>query len=193
MFSFKNLFKKRTKKELQDLSKQAIAWYRQASVITKDFEKTPQQFINNITQERSNKIIPGNLYLYGYDAKWKKELPYWDKYPLVFPFRKVDNGFIGLNLHYLPLHLRIELFDALMSFRNNKNMDETTKLVYSWNLISNLSKFKLAQPCVHRYINGHLRGVLRLIKPEEWEKAILLPVERFEGATKQEVWKNNVK
>ena len=189
---FKNLINKLSKKsnkELQNLSKQAQAWYRQAAVITKDFEKTPQQFVNGISQDRVTKILPGNLYLYGYDAKWKDILPFYDRYPLVFPFRKLPDGFIGLNLHYLPLHLRIELFDGLMEFKNNKNMNETTQLKFSWALITGLSKYKLAEPCVHRYLNSHLRSPLRLIKPEDWEKAMLLPVEKFTGASKQEVWR----
>ena len=48
----------------------------------------------------------GSMYMFYYDPKHKEELPYYDRFPLIFPYKKVKGGFMGLNLHYLPLQLR---------------------------------------------------------------------------------------
>ena len=41
----------------------------------------------------------GQMYMYFYEAKTKDTLPYFDRFPLVFPFAKVKGGFYGLNMH----------------------------------------------------------------------------------------------
>ena len=34
--------------------------------------------------KRKGKLAPGKMYTFGYDAKFKEILPYWDKFPLQF-------------------------------------------------------------------------------------------------------------
>jgi len=148
----------------------------------------PHKVIGAVPEDLTTTLIPGNLYLYGYDPKMKKELPYYDRFPLVFPFRKTQDGFIGLNMHYLPYHLRIALLDKLMVFRSNNRMDETTRLKYSWATIDGISKFNAAIPCVKQYLTGHVKTQFRKVSSEDWVTAMMLPVERFVGASKQEVW-----
>lgn len=141
----------------------------------------------------TTRIQPGRLYMYGYDPKGKKELPYYDRFPLVFPFSGSQGGFMGLNMHYLPYHLRIKLLDALLVFKSNNRMDETTKLKYSWQIIDGMSKFAAAKPCVKQYLSGHVKTQFRQINADEWATAMLLPVERFVGASKQEIWSDSIK
>ena len=62
------------------------------------------------------------------NEKLKEELPYYDKFPLVFPWRRLEDGFIGLNMHYLPHFHRVQLLTRLMQFATNKNMDENTRI-----------------------------------------------------------------
>ena len=131
--------------------------------------------------------------MYAYDPKTKEDLPYYDRFPLVFPFRKTADGFYGLNMHYLPYDLRIYLLDALLTFKNNSRWDETTKLKYSWALIDGVSKYKAAHPCVKQYLNSHVRSQFRRVSSADWATAMLLPVERFVGASKQQVWSDSRK
>lgn len=133
-------------------------------------------------------VVPGSLYLFYYDPKYKEELPYYDRFPLVFPYKKTTDGFIGLNMHYLPHYFRVQLLHRLMQFANNTKMDETTKIRYSWSLISGVSKFKIAEPCVKQYLKNHVQSPFVSIKPIDWHTAMMLPVERFVGASKQQVW-----
>jgi hypothetical protein len=131
--------------------------------------------------------------MYAYDPKGKAELPYYDRFPLVFPFRKTPDGFIGLNMHYLPYPLRISLLDNLLIYRSNTRMDDMTKLKYSWQIIDGVSRFAAAKPCVKQYLSNHVRSQFRQITSKDWATAMLLPVERFVGASKAEVWADSKK
>jgi len=135
----------------------------------------------------------GSLYMYYYDPKHKATLPYYDRFPLVFPYRKVPGGFMGINMHYLPLRLRAKLMDALYDVTNNDKFDETTKLKMNYNVLSSAAKFKYFAPCVKHYLNEHVRSKFLYVYPSEWDISLFLPLERFQGATKQQVWADSKK
>lgn len=137
-------------------------------------------------------IIPGNMYMYIYDPKHKKTLPYYDVFPMVFPFKEEKDGFYGLNLHYLDYKLRAVIFDRLMELRNNDTFDERTRLKLSWNVLSKASKFNAIKPCVKYYLYDHVKPPFRLIEPGDWVSAMLLPLERFQKATPYEVWRDSI-
>ena len=130
----------------------------------------------------------GNMYMYYYDAKGKGTLPYFDRFPLVFPFAIAPGGFYGLNMHYIPLPLRAKLMDALYTTANNKRYDETTKLKLSYDILKGAAKYRDFKPCVKRYLTSQLRSEFMYIYPSEWDIALFLPLERFQGATKTQVW-----
>jgi hypothetical protein len=145
-------------------------------------------------QERTvSKITPGSLYLFYYDPKFKEELPYYDRFPLVFPYSATKDGFIGLNMHYLPHFPRVKLFQKLLTYANNDLFDETTKLKYSWSLIKGVSKFRPAQACIKQYLLDHVQSMFIQIKPSDWHTVMMLPIEQFAGANKQTVWKESNK
>ena len=53
--------------------------------------------------------IPGKMYFFHYSPKLKDKLPYYDSFPLVIIIEMYGDGFLGLNLHYLPLKMRMNL------------------------------------------------------------------------------------
>ena len=178
----------RNKYDLATAVKKSNGWFeKEVTMLTKQ-NITPNKVLAGKPADLVVKIQPGHLYLFGYDPKLKKELPYYDRFPLVFPYAKTPDGFMGLNMHYLPYNLRVQLLDALLTFRSNNRMDETTRLKYSWQLIDGISRYKAAQPCIKQYLGGHVRTQFRKVDSENWATAMLLPVERFVGASKQEVW-----
>ena len=173
---------------LDEVSKKSRAWFEQQVLLMNRKRITPNKVIQSNPQQLRAQVFPGFLYMFAYDPKLKETLPYYDMFPLVFPFRKVPGGFYGLNLHYLPYPLRVQLLDRLMTFANNDKMDETTKIKYSWQMIDGVSRYKLAQPCVKHYLNDHVRSPFRRVEANDWATAMMLPVERFQGATKEQVW-----
>ena len=181
----------RNKYNLPQATRASKSWFdQQVSLLHRqniNYVKVARGQTSNI----KSTVTPGMLYLFVYDAKHKDTLPYWDKYPLVFPYEKTKDGFIGLNFHYLPYQLRIKLLDKMMVFANNNNMDETTKLRYSWSMISGLSKYKMAHPCIKRYLSSHVQSGFMNISANNWATAMMLPVEGFVGANKNTVWQSS--
>lgn len=150
---------------------------------------TPQNLVNSGTL--TNTLVPGNMYLFFYDPKTKDKLPYYDRFPLVLPYERTPDGFMGLNFHYLPPILRVRLLDRLMMFKTTKELNERTRLKFTYAVLNNASKFALAKPCIKRYITSHVRSRFSLISSEEWVTAMLLPVERFVGTSKEQVWRDS--
>jgi hypothetical protein len=178
---------------LPDVVKKSQTWFQQQARLLGREGIAPQKLIRTDPEQNRARIQPGELYLFHYDAKHQDTLPYWDMYPLVFPFRRMPDGFIGLNMHYLPYAYRVRLLDRLMSFKSNKHLTDTTKLKFQWETISGVSKFKIAEPCVHRYLTSHVQSPFKKIGAEYWATAMMLPVERFVGANKMAVWNNSIR
>jgi len=152
--------------------------------------ETPQKILSrseSLTTWKGKSML-GNMYFYSYDPKWKNELPWYDMFPLVFPIEQYNNGFLGLNFHYLAPKERAILMDQLKVFATNKKMDETTKLRLRYNMLKGFTRFKRARPTVHRYLTGKVRSKFVLVNADEWEVALFLPVERFRKASKKKVW-----
>ena len=75
------------------------------------------------------KFLMGGLYYFLYDPKTKNDLPYYDKFPLVMPLKRDADGFLGLNLHYLPLNYRINFMRKLLPFAIYNDQDEIKRKI----------------------------------------------------------------
>jgi len=181
----------RNKYDLKGSLKKSRAWYSQQVLLLGKQGITPQRLMREDLSSLKTRIIPGNLYMFEYDPKLKATLPYYDRFPLVFPYASVPGGFMGLNMHYLPYPLRIRLLDNLLVFKNNDKMDGTTRLKYSWSLIANVAKFRMAEPCIKHYLLPHVKTAFKKVDVNDWATAMLLPVERFIKAPKEQVWKDS--
>ena len=78
--------------------------------------------------KRTSSPTFGLLNMFMYDPKLKDKLPYYDTFPLVLPIEEYSNGFLGINLHYLSMPIRIRLLDRLVDYSNNDKFDKSTKL-----------------------------------------------------------------
>ena len=130
----------------------------------------------------------GRLNMFFYDPKYKKTLPYYDTFPLVLPIESYSDGFLGINLHYLPIPLRIRLLDRLTDFSNNTKFDKTTFLRVSYNDVKGIASVK---PTIHKYLSGYVRSRFRRIDADEFVIATLLPVQRFKKATASQVYSDS--
>lgn len=190
MASLKDIFDK-NQYDLGQAARKSKNWFQQQTRLLGRQQVTPQKVMRG--GELTARPMPGKLYMFLYDPKHKDTLPYYDLFPLVFPFSKDSTGFTGLNMHYLPYQMRILLLQRLMDFASNKSMDETTRLKYSWSLIDGVSRYRLAAPCVKKYLFSHVRTQLKLIPANDWATAMLLPVEQFVGTSKQNVWQDSLR
>lgn len=134
----------------------------------------------------------GGLFFYIYDAKHKDTLPYWDQFPLVIPIKPYDNGFLGLNLHYLPPVGRAKLMDILQKYKRRAATPRAYMRV-SYEILKAAVEDKLFQPCVHRYLSNHIMSDIVKVSDEFWVRAAMLPVQKFVGASAQEVWRDSAR
>ena len=172
----------------------AREWYRQQAKDTTRPQSRPEKMIKEMGKERARgRFELGNMYMFNYDPKHKDTLPYYDRFPLIFPINRAKGGFMGINMHYLPPVLRAKLMDALYETSNNKYYDETTKLKLSYQTLAGASKFKEFKPCIKHYLTVQLRSRLIYISPTEWDVALFLPTARFVGATQSQVFKDSRK
>ena len=130
----------------------------------------------------------GKMYLFNYDPKTKATLPYYDRYPLIFPVQGAPGGFYGINMHYLPYVLRARLMDALYDLSSNERYDERTKLRLSYGILKGAAKYKAFKPTFKRYSSSHVRSRFIEISSSEWDIALFLPLESFAKASKTSVW-----
>jgi len=177
---------------LTDNNIKATSWFREEAQKISAEKADPQKVIKENKASLKLTITVGKLYLFQYDPKLKEELPYYDTFPLVFPFKKVSDGFLGINMHYLPYDLRAKLMDGLYSIAETKVATET-RLKLSYQLLSSASRLRYFKPCVKHYLNSHIKSRFFEINSPFWDMALFLPLERFQKANKQTVFRDSRK
>jgi hypothetical protein len=138
--------------------------------------------------ELRNRQVVGSMFMFFYDPKHKKTLPYYDSFPLVIVLGPAEGGFLGLNLHYLPPTLRAKFLDALLDVTSNKRYDETTKFRVTYNLLQRAATMKYYKACIKHYLDDHVRSRFALVPAPEWEIATFLPTADFQKASNNQVY-----
>jgi len=136
---------------------------------------------------------PGEMYLFRYEPQGKETLPYYDRFPLIMLVDVYDGGFLGLNFHYLPPQFRAVLMDQMYRYLNNKEFDEQTRLLLTWDKVKRLAGRPYYKPCVKRYINNRVVGRFVKIHPAEWDLVLMLPLDRFMKRRRNTVWQESRK
>lgn len=172
-------------------SREAIDWFKNRARQIPTISETA--LMRRGTKNLKNFPVVGQMYMFYYDPKLKKELPYYDTFPLVFPISHDGSGMLGINMHYLPPMLRARLMDALYGYISDLNMDEKTRLNISYNILKGASKLRYFQPCIKYYLASHLKSRLLWVDPKEWNLTLFLPTERFQKATKAKVHRDSRK
>lgn len=137
--------------------------------------------------------IYGSMIMFFYDPKHKKTLPYYDTFPLVIPISPAKDGFLGLNLHYLPPILRAKFLDSLMDVTTDKRFDESTRFDVTYQMLKGASKMRYYQPCIKHYLAKHVRSRFAEVPSPEWEIATFLPTASFEKANVNKVYRDSRK
>jgi len=177
---FENLTKLKPA-EIRVHSQESLEWFRtQIRNIYKPMIR------DSLYQEgtKTSQLIEGNMYMMFYDAKTKKKLPYWDRFPLVIPFdiSPIDS-FYGLNLHYIAPRHRTLLLEELYKI---KNKDEGVFAEYHY--IQKVSRLSFAKPCIKKYLYSHIIRKPMKISLDYWDVAAMLPTSNFKGTNANTVY-----
>ena len=165
------------------------AWLR-AKV--KDLKPTSSGLMRDKDRLKNTSMI-GKMYFYFYDPKTKDSMPYYDRFPLVIPIERYNDGFLGLNLHYIHPKHRMILLDKLSDTISNDTYDEKTKLKINYRYLAAASRIFEANPCIKRYLFTQIESRFLEITADEWDIAAMLPVESFVGATTSKVYADSRK
>lgn len=122
----------------------------------------------------------GGMFLYLYDPKYKDILPFYDMYPLTLPVEMYLDGFLGINLHYLPPLARIRLLSSLINVTDENKYNKTKRLSLSYELLKYYStQLKGVDGCIKRYLFSQVRSSFHEVDPSDWEKAAVMPLQRW--------------
>jgi hypothetical protein len=168
---------------------QKIGTLRNPAVASARMSKETHRFVRPSDRQ---KFLMGGLYFFVYDPKGKAELPYYDRFPLVIPLKRTPDGFIGLNLHYLPLRYRINFLKKLLPLAIYNDEDEIKRLRVTYPILDASSKYKEFRPCIKQYLYSHVKSRILSIEHNEWDIATFLPIHQFKKAKPQEVWQDSV-
>jgi len=176
-----NLRKRVSRADQTDLaSYRSLMWY---------YSEVKQIRTTNNRAKSSPIPEPGRMFLMEYSPKTAQDLEYYDAYPLIFIIDFTKDGFLGLNLHYLPRMERSQLLAALMNLGKNKAED---KIRLSYQLIKSFSRSKHAAVCIKRYISANI-GDMIPISSDSWITVSGLPVENFKKKNKDRVWSESIR
>ena len=167
-------------------TKEAQNWFKKRIGELGDINR--RKLLKDDALEKSTAEIAGSMYMYFYDPKYKKTLPYYDRFPLTIMVEPAPGGFYGLNLHYLSPNVRARFLDALMETAP-KNINDKSRLKLRYDLLQGTKKFKEFQPCFKHYLTDHIKSDMVRVPMTEWDIAIFLPTEQFEKVKAETVWR----
>jgi len=131
----------------------------------------------------------GQMFMFNYQPVTKIKLKYYDTFPVIFILKLERDGFLGINLHYLPPQLREKVFINLLTFTSGGLETDYTRLILIYEKLMARPKFRhYIKPCIKKYLYKRIESYMLRIPPEDWYIATFLPVSRFKKKHRQLVW-----
>ena len=119
----------------------------------------------------------GRLNMYFYDPKYKKTLPYYDRFPLVLPIERISGGFAGINFHYLRPVARFSLLERLQRFAiKGIEITRQNRFDVSYDRVKGIPMVKNA---IKKYLWSHVRSSFLRIDYDKAALSVYLPVAQF--------------
>lgn len=153
---------------------------------------TPDDKVASVIRKGNTPFV-GGLFQYVYDAKTKEKLPYWDAFPIVIPIEFYDDGFLGLNLHYMPPNIRVKILDKLMSYTKTIRTGSNGKRTYmrlSYQMLKGLYHIPGFDFMLKRYLYTHIKSRIMQVQPNYWREVAYLPTQQFKKASEEQVWQD---
>ena len=131
--------------------------------------------------------IVGQMFMFFYYPKTAQKLEYYDRFPLIILLETSKTGFMGLNLHYLPIDLRQQLYYRLLPRATTTVFNEYTRLKIDYNFLKSRMSLRAFKPCVKRYRYDQMIGRMAFVPANEWELTIHLPLALWRKAGEERV------
>ena len=171
-------------------TEESLAWFRKQLRGMKRVSR--QSLLKDPDVEIARRILPGRMYMYFYDPKHKKTLPYYDRFPLIVAVKPAPGGFFGLNMHYLPPILRARLMDGLLQYKVGDS-DFAAKMRVTLGRLKGASKLRFYKPCYKQYLSNKVSSRIVQVPASDWDYTLFLPSEQFKKAGVSKVWADSRK
>lgn len=191
-------------RELERRSRESLEWFRKN---TRRLKITSERFYKQSHLPRTNKYIDGRFYTYFYNPEYAAKLPYYDRFPCVLIIERYQNGFLGLNFHYIPPRMRVKLLYNLFEFAIHEEKDErapndpalegigsedneTNRIRMNYRLLNTITKLRFFKPCLKRYRYDKILGRALEVEPKYWDIMAMLPTAQWEKTTASSVYRD---
>ena len=154
--------------------RKTASWYRNAVASIADRTSATRLMRSGKLNGRPS---IGRLNMFFYDPKYKKTLPYYDRFPLALPIDRIPGGFVGINFHYLRPAMRFTLLERLQRFSiRGGEITRQNRFDVSYNRIK---KLPLTKNAIKKYLWAHTRSQYLRIDYNEAALAVYLPIAQF--------------
>lgn len=120
------------KQRIAELSKEYGGKVRASIACMNWYDTGVKSKTQNEAKITRTRFQPGKIYVFKYDPKYKKELPWFDANPVVLAIEQVNNNDLGINLNLLPVPYKEKLLDELFTKMrikvDKKETDEILKI-----------------------------------------------------------------
>ena len=120
------------KQRIAELSKEYGGKVRASIACMNWYDAGVKSKTQNEAKITRTRFQPGKIYVFKYDPKYKKELPWFDANPVVLAIEQVNNNDLGINLNLLPVPYKEKLLDELFTKMrikvDKKETDEILKI-----------------------------------------------------------------
>jgi hypothetical protein len=159
----------------------ANAWFTKRIKDLGHFSRT--ELLKETKNLQGSRLFPGSMNFFGYDPLTKETLPYYDRFPLVLVISIGRRTFSGIAFHYLPIPLRVKLFERIATISTSKNLNQQRILQLTWEMLRNASRFPEVAPAIKQYRYDHIQTKVIRIPLDEMKIALFLPNEQFVKAS----------
>lgn len=163
---------------MADLPKQIK---RLIELIEKDTKETVD------TVKSFAKMRLGQLFLMVYDPKWKHELPFYDVLPMYVLLAKKGDRMLGLNLHYLPYIVRVNVARELMKHSSwgKRIQYKDVKAAFE----ASKAPIGMLYLCIRTYLYSHIRSEIKEFHSQNFESIIQEVMPKFKKEDEETIYR----
>lgn len=171
--------------DYRPFSEDSLLWFRRK---IKSYTHNTRNANSILKEDREVKSVNvGDIVFFGYDAKTKMKLPYWDAFPLICVVqppkrdrskeRTSPYGFVGVNFHHLLPIQRASLLYMLLSGSDNIEDQNTYRIARG--IVDRMFEDVMFMKCFRRYLVKQRITKFMLVQPEEYLSAVFLPTAQY--------------
>lgn len=127
----------------------------------------------------------GYIYFFNYTPPNAKYMDFYDEFPLVLSLGFSGSKMVGLNLHYLPVRIRVYVVYKIVKSMSTTAKEGTRIKIQS--LFTSRVIRKYIMLLGEEYEMRGIRSKIKLVTPDEFLIMSFLPVQKFRKKQQQQI------